>query len=413
MGIPRKNLQTVGGQPLIAWTVRCAVSCPDIDIVIVSTDDPDIRCVAEECGATVYSRPEHLAGPKVPTDDVIVELVADVDCKNVIVAQCTSPLTTPEDISACVNILSHPVNDSVVSVCQDMGVWYEPSGEEPYRHAARRQDRKPKARFNGSVFGCKRSGLLATGHVLHGHIVPYWMPADRSIDIDTPLDLHLAEALLQWQKTWIVVGSSVNAPRDLRAATIRYPFAKSIAVNGSFQLFDWSMRPPAVYFVADHVACNLYGGDTHSMRKQGTKLVTLKRDRGALKTRGVDHFDEFLKSTQSDHFVRGSYADMGISGLWALQYAVNSGAKRIVLVGMEGYTGIAANDYWFHDAVDKPQRAQHTREIIGPFTQSIVSACPDVEFEFWGNLNYRVSGANVTYRTAHYEIDSPTLVAQT
>ncbi|MBN9201237.1 MAG: acylneuraminate cytidylyltransferase, partial [Microbacterium chocolatum] len=41
-GVPRKNLRRVGGVPLVARAVAAARRCPEIDRVIVSTDDADI-----------------------------------------------------------------------------------------------------------------------------------------------------------------------------------------------------------------------------------------------------------------------------------------------------------------------------------------------------------------------------------
>ena len=45
-GVPRKNLRRVGGVPLVARAVAAARRCPEIDRVIVSTDDADIAAVA-------------------------------------------------------------------------------------------------------------------------------------------------------------------------------------------------------------------------------------------------------------------------------------------------------------------------------------------------------------------------------
>ena len=40
--IPRKNVKLLGGKPLIAWAIESARQCPELDRVIVSTDDDEI-----------------------------------------------------------------------------------------------------------------------------------------------------------------------------------------------------------------------------------------------------------------------------------------------------------------------------------------------------------------------------------
>ena len=52
-GIPRKNLIEVGGQPLIAWSIRHALESRRITRVIVSTEDDEIASTAERWGAEV------------------------------------------------------------------------------------------------------------------------------------------------------------------------------------------------------------------------------------------------------------------------------------------------------------------------------------------------------------------------
>lgn len=60
--VPRKNVLTVGGKPLIGWTIEHALESSLISRVIVSTDDDEIASVAKEYGAEVpFMRPKELA----------------------------------------------------------------------------------------------------------------------------------------------------------------------------------------------------------------------------------------------------------------------------------------------------------------------------------------------------------------
>ena len=67
-GIPRKNLVSLGGKPLITWTIETALAS-DLDRVIVSTDSEEIADVARGCGAEVpFMRPDHLASDTATSD---------------------------------------------------------------------------------------------------------------------------------------------------------------------------------------------------------------------------------------------------------------------------------------------------------------------------------------------------------
>src|SRR5688572_24739345 len=50
-GIPRKNIRSFAGYPLIAWSIAAAKQSELVTRVIVSTDDEEIAKVAREWGA--------------------------------------------------------------------------------------------------------------------------------------------------------------------------------------------------------------------------------------------------------------------------------------------------------------------------------------------------------------------------
>jgi len=61
--LPRKNIRTVAGKPLIAWSIETALQCPQIERTIVSTDDAEIAAIARQHGAEVpFLRPAEFAG---------------------------------------------------------------------------------------------------------------------------------------------------------------------------------------------------------------------------------------------------------------------------------------------------------------------------------------------------------------
>lgn len=75
-GIPRKNVQLVGGKPLIAWSIEASLNCPLIDRTVLSTDDEEIAKVAKEWGAEIpFLRPTELAVDHATTESVLTHAV--------------------------------------------------------------------------------------------------------------------------------------------------------------------------------------------------------------------------------------------------------------------------------------------------------------------------------------------------
>lgn len=62
-GIKMKNIKEFRGKPLIYWSIKLALDCKVVNRVIVSTDNKNIKRVAEECGADVpFLRPKEISG---------------------------------------------------------------------------------------------------------------------------------------------------------------------------------------------------------------------------------------------------------------------------------------------------------------------------------------------------------------
>ena len=197
---------------------------------------------------------------------------------------------------------------------------------------------------------------------------------------------------------WIVTGSSHSGRDWLRRLVELYPDAVTMATNGSIAWHDDDAIPLDYLFVFDMVACEKFNAIAYRMKTTGTRLVTLERHRDALTARGVDRFDEFIGPARfkcnPGWFKRGEWNDMGLSGLWSVQYAINSGATAIHLPGHEGYRGTATD---YESGMAHPNAAMKTLGVIQPGFQAMIDACPDVQFVFYGDLAYDVRGSNVTH----------------
>ena len=59
--IPRKNIKMMAGKPMLVWTIEASLKSKHVDRTFVSTEDPEIKRIALDCGAEVIDRPAQYA----------------------------------------------------------------------------------------------------------------------------------------------------------------------------------------------------------------------------------------------------------------------------------------------------------------------------------------------------------------
>lgn len=211
--LPGKNLATLAGKPLIAWTIEAAMGSRVVSRTVVTTDDPSIAEAAAARGAEVpFLRPAHLAGDETPGTDAILHAVEwlvehhgyrpDI----VVNLQPTSPLRTAADIDAAIQLMDERDADSVVSVApaEPHPYWAKRIDERGWmtnlidtpQATSRRQELPPAFMLNGAIYAAKFDVLARTRGWYTERTAAYVMPAERSVDIDTAIDLLLARALV-------------------------------------------------------------------------------------------------------------------------------------------------------------------------------------------------------------------------
>ena len=214
-GVKDKNIREVGGKPLLVWTIEQALEAT-LDDYVVSTDSARIAAVARRYGAKVIMRPDELATDASPSIDALIhaldmserafkteyDIVADI--------RNTNPLKTAEDIDGAVDKLirtgadcvagctrledHHPSRIKMIVGDRLVPVWPEPEG-------GNRQDLTPDCYIrNGSIYAVRVAALREGVFFLGGVTRPWLMPIERSINIDTELDLMVCDVLLTARK---------------------------------------------------------------------------------------------------------------------------------------------------------------------------------------------------------------------
>lgn len=116
--LPRKNIATLWGRPLLYWAIRAAKQSKYVDRCFVSTEDAEIAARAEEFGAGVIQRPQELAGHEVFKQDVIVHAARQFDPapELVVSLQANSPQLDPADLDGAIEKLEERKLNEVFSV---------------------------------------------------------------------------------------------------------------------------------------------------------------------------------------------------------------------------------------------------------------------------------------------------------
>ena len=212
-GIPRKNLQLLGGKPLLLWSIEMGQSLPEVERVFVSTEDAEIAEVAIAFGAEVIQRPDHLAQDTSPEWVAYQHAITEAKqkyghFKRFLSLPPTSPLRSQEDVRACLDSLND-FTDVVMTMTD--------TSRSPYFNMVREEsDGEIQLLVNGRYFRRQDApisyDLTTVAYVMNPEFVlinnGYWdgkvrgvkIPTARALDIDTPLDLEIARILYQKSK---------------------------------------------------------------------------------------------------------------------------------------------------------------------------------------------------------------------
>jgi N-acylneuraminate cytidylyltransferase len=209
--VPGKNIKNLGDKPLIAWSIEVAKLTRAVDRVIVSTDDRAIGSVAQACGAEFHERPAYLATDEAIVIDTVRNLIARLEGEGekdpvMVLLEPTCPFRTPTDVEDCLGLI-HRGFDSVATFREaelnPHRAWRiddaQPEVFIPGAVPWLPRQRLPKAyQLNGAVYAFRSERLPDSSNaLLFGKMGAVIMPAERSVDIDGPLDFMLAELLIK------------------------------------------------------------------------------------------------------------------------------------------------------------------------------------------------------------------------
>lgn len=218
-GIPRKNIKSFAGHPLIAYSIAAGLQAERVTRVIVSTDDEEIAAVARSCGAeTPFLRPAEFAQDQtldLPVFQHALRWLAEQEGYRpdvVVQLRPTSPIRPRSIVDEAVNLLlEHPEADSVRGIV--------PSGQNPHKmwridpasgqmrpllavegiaepYNAPRQVLPQIYWQTGHIDAIRPASILDKGTMSGNVILPLMIDPRFTVDIDNPSDWAKAEWLV-------------------------------------------------------------------------------------------------------------------------------------------------------------------------------------------------------------------------
>ncbi len=213
-GLPRKNVLSISGIPMLAHGIRIARSLKEVDNIFVSTDCDEISSIAQDYGADVIRRPHELASDTAPEWLAWQHAIRYVQERHssfdrFLSLPATAPLRNIEDVRACLNALKKGV-DFVITVT--------PSGRSPWFNMVtldknqlarlvlgngevkRRQDAMSCFDITTVAYVSRPEFILNSTGIWDGSVVGVEVPRSRSIDVDDEYDFKIARFLMEDSK---------------------------------------------------------------------------------------------------------------------------------------------------------------------------------------------------------------------
>jgi len=208
--LPRKNIALLAGKPLLSYAIDAALESDVFDLICVSSEDDEILETASKYGAHLaLRRGAELATDTAQVRHVCAHVLEDLASEGQVydefaVLLVTNPLRTSRDIKAAYEIFREKDANYLMSLVPyshppQRAVWVPGGYVEPYyglQYMKQTQLLDTLYRHDGSIIFGKTDVFLKEKEFYRTNVIPYFLPAERSVDIDNSLDLAWAEFLL-------------------------------------------------------------------------------------------------------------------------------------------------------------------------------------------------------------------------
>jgi CMP-N-acetylneuraminic acid synthetase len=212
-GVSRKNIRLIAGKPLIAYTIQSAIKSKIFDHIIVSTEDLEIATIAKKFGADVpFMRPKSLATDTIGFAPVLNHGIKKLfslgyDFETLVLRDCTAPFIRNIDVSGTIKLLEKNKVDAVFGVYrQHFNPYFNmfELNSQGFLKLSKARGNRPRSRQEAPPI-YQMTGLdtfnveqfLKYKKIILPKILPYEIPPETGIMIDTELEFKIVELIMQ------------------------------------------------------------------------------------------------------------------------------------------------------------------------------------------------------------------------
>ena len=200
-----KNFRHLHGKPLFSWILDALLAVEEIDAVVINTD---ARAILAENGLTeggrvlVRDRRPEICGDTVSMNLILADDIAAVEADTYLMTHTTNPMLSSATIRDALARYRAGVAagtaDSLFTVTRVQTRFYR-ADASPVNHdpdnLIQTQDLEPWFEENSNLYIFSRDSFAATDARIGRRPILHEMDGMEAIDIDTPEDWALAEAI--------------------------------------------------------------------------------------------------------------------------------------------------------------------------------------------------------------------------
>lgn len=205
-----KNFRLLNGKPLFRWVLDALLAVDEIDEVVVNTDARDILAqnglVASD-RVRIRDRKPSLCGDAVSMNLILGDDLEAVPADLYVMTHTTNPMLSSQTIRSALSAYKEGFSvgsaDSLFTVNKIQTRFYRSNGS-PVNHdpnnLIQTQDLEPWFEENSNLYIFSRDSFDLTNARIGMKPILHLMDKMEAIDIDTPEDWALAEAVVGMQK---------------------------------------------------------------------------------------------------------------------------------------------------------------------------------------------------------------------
>jgi len=220
-GIPRKNLRSLNGKPLVHYSIIIALKSKYSSDVYVTSEDDEILSTSKKSGAKVVKREElNLSSDNTTLDPVIYHAYKHVSKSNklhydiIVTLQPTSPLLKTSSLDKAIEkMINNPGIDTIISAVDDTHLTWRFEDEKFIPNYTERINRQhlPQIYKETGGFLITRSNIISEKNRIGEKTELYILPKNEAIDIDTYEEWNICEYYLKRKNIlFVVTGNRKN-----------------------------------------------------------------------------------------------------------------------------------------------------------------------------------------------------------